>query len=154
MAADPPAKVVSQSGARAGRRRIARDAGQEAYEEAEGEAVPLEDGEPGAGKPPAPKWNLLTIAGLLLWAEDAVATLGARRFQIVLELASAAALLPAETRDVLSRIVDLVTEEKKAEQPMNVIECLVILRQLDSLLHGENVVRLPLKRSDLERQAA
>ena len=153
-AAGHPAKSERPPRARAGRTRTARDSGEAAYEETEGETVPSPDGERDHAQPPNSKWNLLTIAGLLLWAEDAVATLGARRFQIVLDLASAAALLPVETRDVLSRIVDLVPEEEKAEQPMNVIECLVILRQLDSLVHGEHVVRLPLKRSDLEQQVA
>ena len=91
--------------------------------------------------------HLLTIAGLMAWAEEAVATLGTERFEIVLELGAATNLISSESRDVLARIAKLVPSNKSMDEPMNVIECLVVLRQLEAILQGENIAKIPLRRS-------
>ncbi len=96
------------------------------------------------------QWNLLTIASLTAWAEDAVKTLGPQRFQIVLELAGFAELLSSDVREVLSSLGELAPakESKEAKaRPMNVNECLVILHQLQAILQGETVTRLRKRRA-------
>ncbi len=111
--------------------------------------IPLRpDGEEHASTSPL-QWNLLTIASLTAWAEDAVKTLGPQRFQIVLELAGFAELLSSDVREVLSSLAELAPakESKEAKaRPMNVNECLVILHQLQAILQGETVTRLRKRR--------
>lgn len=97
-------------------------------------------------RPPAQSWSLLTIAGLAAWAEDAVVALGPERFQIVLSLACFAELLPPDVRDVLARVAELAPVREAKDQPMNVIECLVVLHQLETTLQGEIATRLPRRR--------
>lgn len=109
------------------------------------EPTPLYRAEP---EPPAPpRWDLLTIASLTAWAEDALATLGPKRFQIVLELACFAELLPLDVRDVLAGLADLIPEQpQREERPLHVNESLVVLRQLEAILQGEKVTKLPRRR--------
>ncbi len=95
------------------------------------------------GGPPELRWNLLTIAGLMTWAEEAVGTLGRHRFEIVLELACLAELISSEVRDVLVRIAQLAPAKEVAHQPMNVIEGLVVLHELEAILQGDRITKLP-----------
>lgn len=99
-----------------------------------------------------PTWSLSTIAGLAVWAEDALVSLGPRRFQFVLELATFAELLSNDARDVLASLIDADTLSHEDERPLNVNECLVVLRQLEAIVHGEKVVKLPRRRGIRHRR--
>lgn len=101
-----------------------------------------------------PDWNLLTVAGLMLWAEDAVATLGAERLRIVLELATFAELLPSDARDVLMRVSEIAPKKDLPAEQINVIDCVVALHQLEAILHGQAETRLPRRRDELLRRVA
>ena len=117
--------------------------------------VPLRPQEPApaavepAPAPPAPAgadWSLLTVAGLMLWAEDAVATLGTERLRVVVELAAYAQLLPPGARDVLVRVAELAPKKEPSEEHASVIDCVVVLHQLEAILHGEHGMHLPRRR--------
>jgi hypothetical protein len=97
--------------------------------------------------PPEPGIDLMTIASLLVWTEDAIATLGARRFRLMLELARAAQLLAPEIRDVLRDATEVWKSDDDAEHPASVSECLLQLRQLEAILDGEQVTRIPRRRA-------
>lgn len=97
---------------------------------------------------PELRWNLLTIAGLMTWAEEAVGTLGRQRFEIVLELACVADLISTDVRDVLMRIAQLAPAKDVQNQPMNVIEGLVVLHELEAILQGEKITRLSRRRGE------
>ena len=99
-----------------------------------------------------PSWSLPTIAGLAVWAEDALMTLGQRRFQFVLELATFGGLLSSDAREVLGSLMDADTLSHEDERPLNVNECLVVLRQLEAIVHGEKVVKLPRRRGIRHRR--
>ncbi len=99
-----------------------------------------------------PAWSLPTIAGLAVWAEDALVSLGPRRFQFVLELATFAELLTSDAREVLASLIDADTLSHEEERPLNVNECLVVLRQLEAIVHGEKVVKLPRRRGIRHRR--
>lgn len=95
-----------------------------------------------------PRWSALTIASLAAWVEDSIATLGTRRFQLLLELAGLAGLVPQETREVLAKLHELgPTKEAAADRPLHINECLVVLRQLEAILQGEKVTALPRRRA-------
>lgn len=91
--------------------------------------------------------SLLTIAALLGWAEDAIATLGARRFRFMLEMAFFADLLAPEVRDVLRDAAEIWAKDTDADHPVNVNECLLQLRQLEAIVAGERVERIPRRRA-------
>ncbi len=99
-----------------------------------------------------PAWSLPTIAGLAVWAEDALVTLGPRRFQFVLELATFAELLSSDAREVLASLIEADTLSHEDERPLNVNECLVVLRQLEAIVHGEKVIKLPRRRGIRHRR--
>ncbi|MCH8007686.1 MAG: hypothetical protein IIC91_02360 [Chloroflexi bacterium] len=99
-----------------------------------------------------PSWSLPTIAGLAVWAEEALIALGPRRFQFVLELATFAELLSSDAREVLASLMDADTLSHEEERPLNVNECLVVLRQLEAIVHGEKIVKLPRRRGIRHRR--
>ena len=72
--------------------------------------------------------------------------LGPRRYQFVLKLAAFAELLTPEAQEVLSGLDESDPSEKPDERSISVNECLVVLRQLDAIVHGERVIRLPRRR--------
>ena len=96
-------------------------------------------------EPPEQHWNLLTVASLASWAEEAVETLGLRSFRIVLELACFADLLTPKLRGVLENIGRLSPEQADDGLPMNINECLVLLRQLEAIVSGGAVEQPPLR---------
>lgn len=96
--------------------------------------------------------TLLTIASLLGWVEDTLATLGPRRFRLTLELAYFAELLSPEVRDVLRDLAQLWPDATEPERPLSVNECLLVLRQLEAILQGEQVTRLPRRRNKRRSQ--
>ena len=91
--------------------------------------------------------SLLTIASLLGWVEDTLISLGPRRFRLTLELAYFAELLSPEVRDVLRDLPQLWPDATEPERPLSVNECLLVLRQLEAILQGEQVTRLPRRRA-------
>ncbi len=112
------------------------------------------EGDDGPAEQPARHWDLLTIASLTAWAEDSLGALGSKRYQLVLELAGFAGLVSQDVRDVLSRLDQGAPAEKEEERPMNINECLVVLRQLEAILDGEKVSRLPRRRMRRSRSRA
>ena len=101
---------------------------------------------------PAVAWNVTTVAGLAVWAEEALVALGPRRYHFVLELATFAELLPQEARDVLAGLAGEAPEDGWGGRPANVNECLVYLRQLEAIVHGERPTRLPRQRGRRARR--
>lgn len=84
---------------------------------------------------PQPQWSLLTIASLTAWAEEAMARLGALRFEILLDLCEAAGHISPEARGALSRVKEL--DVAAPAQAPSTNETVVVLRQLDALLNDE-----------------
>ena len=132
-----------------------------AGEERSNEPIPIRRWEDGEGAvpeaPPAPErerpsWSLPALAGLAVWAEDALLALGPRRFHFVLDLATFAELLSREAQEVLSGLIDADALSQEDERPLNVNECLVVLRQLDAIVHGEKIVKLPRRRGIRHRR--
>ena len=97
-------------------------------------------------------WSLPALAALAVWAEDALNTLGPRRFNFVLDLATFAELLSSEGREVLSGLIDVDMLSDEEDRPIHVNECLVVLRQLEAIVHGEKIVRLPRRRGVRHRR--
>ena len=89
---------------------------------------------------------MLTIASLAAWSEDALRSLGPKRFQIVLELACFADLVTSDVKDTLSNMAELVPDQEADERPMNINDCLVVLHQLEAILQGDKVRNLPRRR--------
>lgn len=138
-----PAEPPAQSPAPAPQRTAASHAAAPVAPQAP-EPAPHED----------PGWSLVTIAGLMLWAEDAVATLGAERLRMVVELAAYAALLPPGARDVLVRVAELAPKKDIETEPAGVIDCVVVLHQLEAILRGDHGMRLPGRREGRLHHAA
>jgi hypothetical protein len=86
-------------------------------------------------EPAGPEWSLLTIASLSAWAEEAMRRVGSLRLEILLDLCEAAGHLSPESRAALSRVTEL--DVPAPESPPSTNETVVILRQLDALLHEE-----------------
>jgi hypothetical protein len=110
------------------------------------ESLPLHASKPAAEDRTEQPPSLLTIASLLGWADDAITTLGPRRFRLMLELAYFAELLSPEVRDVLRELADLSPSTDDVAGPMNTNECLLQLHQLEAVISGERVTRLPRRR--------
>ena len=92
--------------------------------------------EPKGDPQPAKGWSLLTVISLAAWAEEAVAQLGPKSFQVVLDISRLAELITPETRDVLITISQLSPEREGQERPIKINECLVLVRQLEAILYG------------------
>lgn len=105
-------------------------------------------------EPPPRQWDLLTIASLAAWSEESLASLGPKRYRLVLELATFADLVPQNVRDVLDGMAQETPVEKDENRPMNINECLVVLRQLEAILQGEKVTRLSRRRARRSRNRA
>lgn len=121
------------------------------------EPVRTQSERPNAGEPPDPsdqRPSLLTIASLLAWVEDTLVSLGPRRFRLTLELAYFAELLSPDVRDVLRDLPEFWAEADEPEGPVSVNECLLVLRQLEAILQGERVTRLPRRRARTARSVA
>jgi hypothetical protein len=99
-----------------------------------------------AQEQPESQVTLFTIASLLAWTDDAIAALGVRRFRLMLELAYFAELLSPDVRDVLRDLAGLWPDSDEPDRPVSVNECLLQLRQLEAVVNGERVTRLPRQR--------
>lgn len=104
------------------------------------------------GPPPngewAPRWSLMTIAGLAAWAEEATVALGAQRLHIILDLAEFAGLVPEEVKEALLKLTKLgKSKAGEGDGATSINESLVVLRQLEAILHGEDPDELSARRS-------
>lgn len=85
----------------------------------------------------APTWSLLKVAGLAVWAEEALKQVGPERLQTLLDLCEFAGYLPNSAKEALMRVMNLgIAIDERTETP-SVNECLVILYQLHALMQGE-----------------
>lgn len=85
----------------------------------------------------APSWSLLKVAGLAVWAEEALKEVGPERLQTLLDLCEFAGYLPNSAKEALMRVMNLgIAIDERTETP-SVNECLVILYQLHALMQGE-----------------
>jgi hypothetical protein len=84
-----------------------------------------------------PRWTLITIAGLAVWAEEAVKQIGSERLRILLDLCEFTGYLSSSAKEALLKVTSLglATEERTTAPSVN--ECLVVLCQLDALMRGE-----------------
>ena len=85
----------------------------------------------------APNWSLIKVAGLMVWAEEALNQVGPERLQILLDLCEFAGYLPKTAKEALTRVMDLGLAVEERATPPTTNECLVILHQLDALLQEE-----------------
>jgi hypothetical protein len=105
-----------------------------------------------AGAPPneewAPRWSLMTIASLAAWAEEATGALGAQRLHIILDLAEFAGLVPEEVQEALLKLTKLgKSKGADGDSGTSINESLVVLRQLEAILHGEDPDEFSVRRS-------
>jgi hypothetical protein len=85
----------------------------------------------------APTWSLLKVAGLTVWAEEALKQVGPERLQTLLDLCEFAGYLPNSAKEALMRVMNLGIAIDERTQTPSVNECLVILYQLHALMQGE-----------------
>jgi hypothetical protein len=85
----------------------------------------------------ASNWSLIKVAGLMVWAEEALKQVGPERLQILLDLCEFAGYLPKTAKEALTRVMDLGLAVEERATPPTTNECLVILHQLDALLQEE-----------------
>lgn len=87
--------------------------------------------------PTSPSWSLIKVAGLAVWAEEALKQVGPERLETLLDLCEFAGYLPASAKEALMRVTNLgIAIDERTETP-SVNECLVILYQLHALMQGE-----------------
>jgi len=91
-----------------------------------------------------PHWSLMTVAGLAVWAEEAVKQIGIKRLRILLGLCEYCGDLTPETREALLKVTGLVHASLERKTPPSTNERLVVLCQLDALLKGEQPAGLSL----------
>jgi hypothetical protein len=90
-----------------------------------------------APSPAVPNWTLMKVAGLMVWAEEALKQVGPERLQILLDLCEFAGYLPKTAKEALTRVMNLGLAVEERATPPTTNECLVILHQLDALLQEE-----------------
>jgi hypothetical protein len=91
-------------------------------------AAPAESG--------TPRWSLITVAGLAVWAEEAVKQIGSERLCILLDLCEFTGYLSGPAKEALLKVTSLGQAEERTTPP-SANECLVVLCQLDALMRGE-----------------
>jgi hypothetical protein len=82
-------------------------------------------------------WSLIKIAGLAVWAEEALQQIGPERLQVLLDLCEFAGYLPNSAREALSKVMNLGLMIEERATPPSLNECLVVLYQLDALMRNE-----------------
>ena len=96
---------------------------------------------PAAATPAAgstPRWSLITVAGLAVWAEEAVKQIGSERLRILLDLCEFTGYLSGPAKEALLKVTSLgLQAEERTTPPPSANECLVVLCQLDALMRGE-----------------
>jgi len=95
---------------------------------------------PAAATPAAsstPHWSLITVAGLAVWAEEAVKQIGSERLRILLDLCEFTGYLSSPAKEALLKVTSLGLQAEERTTPPSANECLVVLCQLDALMRGE-----------------
>lgn len=90
-------------------------------------------------------WSVPTIAGLVAWADETASRIGPSHLQMVLELAHFAGLIHPEAQEPLLKVIKLASSRKDSAAA-SVNDCLVALRQLEAIFHGELSEELALSR--------
>jgi len=85
----------------------------------------------------APRWSLLTVAGLAVWAEEATRQIGPERLRILLDLCEFTGYLSGPAKEALLKVTSLGLSTEERTTPPSANECLVVLCQLDALMRGE-----------------
>jgi hypothetical protein len=80
------------------------------------------------------KADLIMIAGLAQWIEEATFTLGKDRVEALMEMASAMGRLPIELKDVIIKLARLSKHDDAAKYPITSKDYLALLTQLENLL--------------------
>jgi hypothetical protein len=83
------------------------------------------------------EWSLLTIAGLAVWAEDAVKQIGSERLRVLLDLCEFTGYLSTAAKEALLSVTSLAPAAEEKDTTPSVNDCLVVLYQLDALMRGE-----------------
>jgi hypothetical protein len=84
-----------------------------------------------------PRWSLIKVAGLTVWAEEALKQVGPERLETLLDLCEFAGYMPSSAKEALMRVMNLgIAIDERTETP-SVNECLVILYQLHALMQEE-----------------
>ncbi|MGD0115155.1 MAG: hypothetical protein ABSC13_04015 [Dehalococcoidia bacterium] len=91
-----------------------------------------------------PHWSLITVAGLAVWAEEAVKQIGIKRLRVLLDLCEYTGDLSADSKEALLKVTSLVHVSLERKTPPSTNECLVVLCQLDALLKGDQPAGLSL----------
>ncbi len=91
-----------------------------------------------------PHWSLITVAGLAVWAEEAVKQIGIKRLRVLLDLCEYTGDLSADSKEALLKVTSLVHVSLERKTPPSTNECLVVICQLDALLKGDQPAGLSL----------
>ena len=78
------------------------------------------------------------MAGLAVWAEEAVKQVGTERLRILLDLCEFTGYLSAPAKEALLKVTSLGLAEEERTTPPSANECLVVLYQLDALMQSED----------------
>jgi hypothetical protein len=98
-----------------------------------------------------PNWSLIKVAGLMVWAEEALKHVGPERLQILLDLCEFAGYLPKTAKEALTRVMNLGLAIEERKRPPSTNECLVILYQLHALMQDEETSGLTRGRARASR---
>ena len=77
------------------------------------------------------------MAGLAVWAEEAVKQIGSERLRILLDLCEFTGYLSGPAKEALLKVTSLGLQVEERTTPPSANECLVVLCQLDALMRGE-----------------
>lgn len=93
-------------------------------------------------QPPKPaqdsNFDLVVIAGLTQWVDQATATLGKERAEALVEIAYTMRHFSTEVRDALIRLIRLSPHENGTTKMISAKDYLAVLAQLDNLLASEH----------------
>ena len=77
------------------------------------------------------------MAGLAVWAEEAIKQIGSKRLRILLDLCEFSGYINGPVKEALLKVTSLGLQAKERTTPPSSNECLVVLCQLDALMRGE-----------------
>lgn len=83
--------------------------------------------------------DLVVIAGLTQWVDQATLKLGKDRTEVLVEMSNAMGRIPDNIKDVLIRMVRISRYESDSTQSPNATDYLATLAQLESLISGEQI---------------
>ena len=83
--------------------------------------------------------DLVVIAGLTQWVDQASGKLGKDRTEALVEMSTAMGRIPENIKDVLIRMVRISRYESTSIQSPTATDYLATLAQLESLMGGEQI---------------